>query len=111
MREHITVKLNGKKIKKYRNFIDELEKKLLFPVSCDGHVDRFFDWMCDLSWLEARKITIIFVHFSHFVSINRIEAEKVLFDFENIIIPFWRDEVKRVVVDGEVKEIELLVYS
>ena len=109
LRKELTIRLNGKKINHYRDFIRVMEKKLLFPRSCEGHIDRYFDWMCDLSWLKASKITFVIRHFSAFAAANIADAEQVVCDFERIIIPFWRDEVVNCVVDGEPKEIVLVV--
>lgn len=109
MRKELTLRLDGKKIKHYHDFIRVLEKKMLFPRSCEGNIDRYFDWICDLSWLKASKITIVIRHFSAFAAANKTDAEQVVCDFEENIIPFWRDEAVKCIVDGEPKEIVLVV--
>lgn len=109
LRKELTIRLDGKRIKHYCDFIRVLEKKMLFPCSCKGNIDRYFDWMCDLNWLKAGKITFVIRHFSAFAAANKADARQVVCDFEEIIIPFWRDEAVKCIVDGEAKEIVLVV--
>lgn len=109
MRKELTIRLNGKRINHYRDLIRAMEKKLLFPRSCEGNIDRYFDWIRDLSWLKASKITFVIRHYSAFAAANKADAEQVVCDFEEVIIPFWRDEAVKCIVDGRPKEIVFII--
>lgn len=52
-----TVVLDGEKIPYWRNYIRIVEKEYRFPTKNDNF-DGYYDWMCDLSWLGKKTVTL-----------------------------------------------------
>lgn len=98
--------IDGRHIKCYKDFITEMEQKLLFPRECNGSIDRYLDWIRDLSWLHQDCI-IIHVINSEILKENCPEAQDIISDIQNIIIPFWKHEYKKCIVGGVQKQIVL----
>ncbi|HBE78198.1 MAG TPA: hypothetical protein DDW65_10515 [Firmicutes bacterium] len=102
------VELDGTYIKSWEDYICEIQNRFKFPTSCLDSVDRYLDWMRDLEWLDKEEFVLIINHFNDFCNDNPKIKEEIISDYENVILPFWQDEVKNVVVDGKAKH--FLVY-
>jgi len=102
------VEINGATIQTWEEYISEIQEKFKFPTTCFDSVDRYLDWMRDLGWLDAEKYALIINNFNLFLK-NEPELKKsIISDFNDVILPFWKEEVEKVVVGGKVKE--FMVY-
>ncbi|KAB1438064.1 barstar family protein [Candidatus Galacturonibacter soehngenii] len=102
--EGLNIILDGKKIKTKDNFLEVIEEKLQFPYPCNGSLDSFLDWMRDLSWINSKKINLIIYDYKEFLNDN-LEVKEIILDcFEEDILPYWEEDVKTTMVDGETKE-------
>lgn len=99
--------IDGNEIINYVDFINAMQRAFSFPRDCLGSIDRYLDWMRDLSWIDANNIIIKIKNSSSFMIENLQERELILNDFNEIIIPFWENEVNDVIVDGSKKKIQL----
>lgn len=98
------VKIDGHRISCYDDFIKEIEKQLSFPRSCTGSIDRYLDWMRDLSWIKERSIRISIINSQN---LTYGKNHVIIDDINELIIPFWTSDVTKYVVDGEPKHIVL----
>lgn len=107
----LVVELDGVKIQSWIDYISEIQSKFRFPTSCLDSVDRYLDWIRDLEWLKQDKFAIIINHFSEFCKENPSIKNEIVLDFEETILPYWQDEVKDVVVEGEPKSFKVYLVD
>lgn len=101
------IQLDGKEIKNYQDFILEMQKKMYFPRDCQGNIDRYLDWMRDLSWIQSETICIQILNSNYLMTGNATDRKKTLDDFNRIIIPFWKYDAESFIVGGKKKNVIL----
>lgn len=94
------VTLEGREIGNYADLIADMQKKFRFPRDCQGNVERYLDWMRDLSWIEADEIQIDIKNAAFFMQNCPKDRREALSDFEEIIIRFWKYEADKYIVGG-----------
>jgi isocitrate dehydrogenase kinase/phosphatase len=62
-----------------------------------------------LDWLNACGYALFVYDFPHFLRNDRDSKDFFIKHFQDFILPFWEDEVTRVLVDGKAKSFN--VYS
>jgi hypothetical protein len=97
------VELNGQRIQSWENYITEMQTKFKFPTSCIDSIDRYFDWIRDLDWLNKESYALIINDYDLFMKNNVEFKNEIISDFRDVILPFWQDEVEEVVVGGKAK--------
>ncbi len=101
------LKLDGEEIQSWEDYITVIQDKLKFPTSCLDSIDRYLDWITDLTWLDEEKpieaYVIVIKNYRLFLSKNDNLKNLIITDFADSILPFWEEEVKKVVVEGEPK--------
>ena len=97
------VELNGIDIQSWEEYISTIEEKMKFPSSCIDSIDRYLDWIRDLSWLEKDGYTIIIYDSDRFLSEDQRTKNIVLESFEDTVLPWWQEEVKQYMVGGKAK--------
>jgi hypothetical protein len=110
------VELNGEKIQTWNEYITEVESKFYFPRSCELNGNRYLDWIRDLTWFEEgvykenkiNKFALVIYKYSKFCKNNITLKNEIINEFEDTILPFWEEEVERVVVEGKPKS--FIVY-
>ncbi len=102
------VELDGNEIETGNDYLSHIETKFKFPTSCINNWDGYLDWIRDLSWLEKEEYILVINHFSKFLCRDVILKNEIISQFEDTILPFWQEEVERVVVEGKAKP--FLVY-
>lgn len=90
----LVIEIDGDKTQSWIDYISEVQSKFNFPTSCTDSVDRYLDWIRDLEWLEQEKIIIIINRLSDFFKENPSVKNEIMQDFEEIILPYWGNEVK-----------------
>lgn len=102
------VEIDGKKINSVDDYMKAISVAFSFPKNLFKNfesIDAYNDWMRDLSWLENFDGYAIFIsHINEMLSNDIKKKEIILRNFEEVIIPFWTNEVEIVVVGGERKE-------
>lgn len=106
--EILLVELNGSEIQSWEDYVSEIQQNFRFPTSCFDSVDRYLDWMRDLSWIEKEKYILVIHHFDTFLQHKPELKNEIVLDFKDTILPFWQEEVVEVVVDGKAKS--FIVY-
>ena len=102
------VEMDGYEIQSWKSYIGEIENKFKFPTTCIDSVDRYLDWIRDLSWLEKEEYVLIIYNFEKFLSNDLELKNEIIMCFEEYILPFWQSEVEEVVVEGKAKS--FMVY-
>ncbi len=97
------VDLIGVEIQSWEDYISEIQTKFKFPTACFDSMDRYLDWIRDLEWLGKDGYVLIINGYSDFLKENPKLKEEIISDLADVILPFWQEEVKKVVVEGEAK--------
>lgn len=71
-------------------------------------MDRFLDWIRDLSWLDSSKIELIIKNQKEFLTEDLKVREDILDLFIKLILPYWDEIVLYTTVEGKRKE--FIVY-
>ncbi|WP_312071748.1 barstar family protein [Anaerotignum propionicum] len=99
----LKVDIDGAEIQTWKDFIRSIEKSFQFPTTCEDSMDRYLDWIRDLSWLENEAFIILVKNSKEFFVNNSKLRDEILNDLEEVVLPFWESEVEEVVVDGKSK--------
>lgn len=99
----LKVEIDGAEIQTWKDFIGFIEKSFQFPTTCEDSMDRYLDWIRDLSWLKHEAFIISVKNSKQFFANNSKLRDEILNDLEEVVLPFWESEVEEVVVDGKSK--------
>lgn len=99
----LKVDIDGAEIQTWKDFIGVIEKSFRFPTTCEDSMDRYLDWIRDLSWFENEAFIILVKNSKQFFADNSKLRDEILNDLEEVVLPFWQSEVEEVVVDGKSK--------
>ena len=107
--------LQGENIQSWNDYSAEIEKIFHFPSPCRDSVDRYLDWIRDLSWFDddffrARYIVIIY-NFSHMLVNNIPIRDTIKNTFFRIILPWWDGEIEKFVVEGRRKQFDVYLVD
>jgi hypothetical protein len=101
------VEIDGNKIASWNDYVSEIQDKFNFPTPCNDSVDRYLDWIRDLQWIEEDDIAIIINNYDEFLNKDPKLKNEIISDFNDVILPFWQEEVMEVVVEGQPKRFML----
>lgn len=100
--------INGKKINTLEDYMNVIIKEFNFPENVFKNIDSidaYNDWMTDLSWLEDYEGYAIFIYnLKHMLNMDSVKKEIILNNFDEVIVPFWTNDIEKIVVGGEKKE-------
>jgi len=95
--------INGKNIQSWIDYSKEIEIAFKFPTCRSESIDFYLDFMRDLDWLE-KDAYILMIHNYEMFLINDLSTKKMIMDdFNEIIFPWWQEEVVSCVVGGKIK--------
>lgn len=105
------VEIDGANIQSWRDFISEIEEKMKFPTTCIDSIDRYLDWIRDLSWLNSDGYVLIIYNYSQFL-LNDLRIKELIMDsFKDTVLPWWQGEVEKFVVDGKAKPFNVYLVN
>ena len=104
--------MDGENIQSWKEYIAVVSQLFHFPYEKHYAHAGYLDWMEDLDWLNKEGYVFIIYQYSEFLQHDR-ENEKLYFlnDFINDILPFWEEEVERVMVGGKAKRFSLYLVD
>lgn len=107
--------LQGRRIQSWNDYSLEIEKAFHFPSSCRDSIDRYLDWIRDISWLDegfsCSRYVLIIYDFS-LMLLNDIPTKKMIKDdFIEIILPWWDGEVENCVLGGKRKQFDVYLID
>jgi len=94
--------IKGNDIQNIQDYLNTVNELFKFPIPTRGF-DGYLDWMRDLNWLNMEGYVLIINNFSIFLKDDSKLKKQIISDFVDVILPFWQDEVKEVVVGGKAK--------
>lgn len=108
------VVMDGVNFQRIEDFVDYVEKELEFPVSCGhdiGMLDRFNDWIRDLTWFDYDTYIFIIYNYDEFLK-NDVSAKQWVISviFEEIVLPWWEKDVVNCMVGGKTKNVQLYLF-
>lgn len=99
--------ISGENITNFQEYLEETSRSFNFPIPAKGW-SGYEDWMRDFSWVDQKKIVFIINQYSRFLRAEPEMKEELIEDFEELIFPWWNEEVVDCVVGGERKS--FIVY-
>ena len=105
------VEFYGKKFKHFKDYLRHIEKVLEFPRSCEGNIDRYLDWMRDLSWFDYDEYAFFIYDYSLFLQKCKTKERDFIDLFCDVILPFWDKDVENQVVDGKSKKMSVYLIN
>ena len=111
LKKAYVIKLYGEEIKTFTDYLSKIEELLRFPDSCEGNVDRYLDWIRDLSWLSYDEYVFIIYDFDESFEEHLHEKNLFLSLFDNIVLPWWDFDVEKHVVGGKKKKMTLFLIE
>ena len=108
-KEYFKVKIDGKKIQNWNNYIKNIGDSFNFPrVSRYPNYDGYSDWMRDLTWIPSDIIVLIIDDYESFMKDDEDEKNKFL-DMITIILQCRNERRKNKNFSEKMKK-TLLVY-
>ena len=105
------VEIYGKEILTWKDYIEIIEKAFRFPTQCTNNFDGYYDWMRDLDWLGKDHYVLVVHDFSHFLEQDQALKKEIIYGFNEVILPWWQEEVERCVVDGKAKSFNIYLVD
>lgn len=117
LNKHSDVKyivMDGRGIETYEQYFDKLWEVFGFSEIPEGwekdnHTE--YDFMTDDDFLPADKYIFVINNYDNFMNDNITERHKIENRYENYLLPFWDEEVERVVVEGKRKDFDIYLVS
>lgn len=114
--------IDGKPIKNLEDYMRKIIEVFKFPEGLFKNLDNFDsydDWMTDLSWLYERKwidkdnvgFVLFLYNFDKMMEDEPDRKKKIVYYFNESIIPFWKDEVENVIVGGKSRVFEVFIVK
>lgn len=95
-----------------QDYLDVMKDLFQFPfrneMSYKLSLDGYYDWMRDLDWLDKDGYVLVIYNYNDFLNKDLEAKRKVIYGLIDTILPFWKEEVLRTVVEGIAKTI--IVY-
>lgn len=92
---HLVI-IDGKATRTSSDFLRCIGEQLQFPDSQNCNWDAYLDWMRDLSWLDAKSISVVILNFDSFLSKAPDNLKYFVSDLEEVVFPFWQNDAESV---------------
>lgn len=102
--------LDGNQIPDLDVFLKTVSSLMHFPTISKS-LDSYLDWICDLDWLNADGYALIIKNYSNFMDEDPELKKHVMHLFFKNVLPWWEEDVKRFVVEGEPKPFNLYLID
>lgn len=106
--------MDGTGINTYEEYFNRLWEVFDFEKIPEGWEKDYhteYDFMTDDDFLPAEKYTFVIKNYDEFMKNNKWEKENLEDTYENYLLPFWDEEVERVVVEGKRKDFNIYLVS
>lgn len=98
------IAIDGAEIENKNDYFIKISELFSFPqfeTEHDLNYSAYIDWMTDLSWFDNCSIILVINNFSQFMKSCQQDKDTVMNIFAEDILPFWDEEVERVVIGGK----------
>ena len=106
--------MDGAGIETYEQYFDKLWEVFGFGEIPEGWKKDYhteYDFMTDDDFLPFEKYTFVIKNYDEFMKNNNWEKENLEGTYKNYLLPFWDEEVERVVVEGKRKDFNIYLVS
>lgn len=106
--------MDGAGIETYEQYFDKLWEVFGFSEIPEGWKKDYhteYDFMTDDDFLPFEKYTFVIKNYDEFMKNNNWEKENLEGTYKNYLLPFWDEEVERVVVEGKRKDFNIYLVS
>lgn len=95
-----------------KSFFENVGREMNFPTPVGSKFSAFSDWMTNLSWLpDERGICLEITEFEMVLKEEPRWKQTLMDVFREDILPFWEDEVTRVMVGGKRRQFYILLQK
>jgi hypothetical protein len=105
------IEIDGRSIHSWEDYISQVEEAMRFPTTCVDSIDRYLDWIRDLSWLDKSSYTVIIYNISQFLEENANVRNVILTSFENTVLPWWESEIEQYQVQGKARQFNVYLVG
>lgn len=106
--------MDGAGIETYEQYFDRLWEVFGFSDIPEGWKKDFHtgdDFMTEMDELPEDKYVFVIKNYDKFMKNNNEEKHEIEDYYENYLLPFWDEEVERVVVEGKRKDFNIYLVS
>lgn len=109
--ETLVITIDGRELDTCSKFIEKVESLLQFPRPCEGNLNRFFDWIRDLTWFSYSGYAIVIKNYD-LLMCKDIELKKNAMRFmENEVLPYWEHDVVNEMAGGTPHEFNIYIIE
>ena len=94
--------IDGSTIQNLQDYLDRVNELFKFPMPSRS-LDGYLDWIRDLDWLMKGGYVLIINNFNKFLNNDLQIKNRIVDDFEKVVLPWWQEEVEKCVVEGKTK--------
>ncbi len=102
--------IDGAQVDTWEDYLNTISELMQFPTISKSLIS-YSDWISDLSWLNATGYALIIQNFDRFMSKDLKSKTIVMESFEEDILPWWQEEIKNCVVEGEPKSFNVYLVD
>ena len=102
--------INGSAIWSLQDYLNIMNDLFRFPIPARS-LDGYLDWIRDLDWLNKDGYVLIINEFSKFLNKDLNMRNKIIEDFEKVVLPWWQEEVEKYVVEGRAKSFNVYLVD
>lgn len=106
--------MDGNGITTYEQYFDKLWKDFGFskiPVGWKKDYCTEDDFLTEMDELPSEKYVFVIKNYDLFLTDNPNVKHRIINHYEKFILPFWDEEVERVVVEGKRKDFNIYLVS
>lgn len=106
--------MDGAGIETYEQYFDRLWEVFGFSDIPEGWKKDYhteYDFMTDMDELPEDKYAFVIKNYDKFLPHSNWEKANLEDTYENYLLPFWDEEVERVVVAGKRKDFSIYLVS
>ena len=106
--------MDGKGIGTYEQYFDKLWKVFNFSEIPEGWEKDYHtedDFLTEMDELPDDIYLFVIKNYDDFLANNIEEKAEIEDYYENYLLPFWDEEVERVVVEGKRKDFDIYLVS
>ncbi len=106
--------MDGKGIETYEQYFDKLWEVFEFseiPKDLEKDYHTEDDFLTEMYELTEDKYVFISKNYDDFLSNNSEIKRRIENHYKNYLLPFWEEEVERVVVEGKHKDFDIYFVS
>ena len=106
--------MDGNEIETYEQYFDKIWELFGFGEIPEGFKKDYYtedDFLTEMDELTEQKYIFVIKNYDKFLADNDVVKKRIENYYENYLLPFWDNEVERVVVGGKRKDFNIYLVS